>query len=96
MPMSQRARIRADIENTLYMLKKRLLSSGGSNDTYTSKLIDSIGQQFNHMQIQGDDNFCFELTKLGINKDDFGMIGARLADLEEELSNLNQQQALNA
>ena len=94
MPMSQRARIRADIEETLFMIKGNLLDRGKPADDQTNRLIEAIGQQFNHMQNYGDENFCFELSKLGIDKDDFGSISLRLSELEKELDSLNQNESL--
>ena len=94
MPMFQRARIRADIEETLLMIKGNLLDRGEPADDKTNRLIEAIGQQFNHMQNYGDENFCFELSKLGIDKDDFGHHSFRLFDLEKELDDLNQQESL--
>ena len=94
MPMFQRARIRADIEENLFLLKKDLIKQVKASDDQTNRLIEAIGQQFNHMQNYGDENFCFELSKLGIDKDDFGSISLRLSELEKELDSLNQNESL--
>ena len=94
MPMPHRARIRADIEEILYILKKRLKDQAELSDDQKSELLEAIGQQYNHMQNYGDENFCFELSKLGIEKDDFGAISSRLAELEKELDDLNNNQSL--
>ena len=93
MPMPHRARIRADIEENLFLLKKDLVNQVKPADDQTNRLIEAIGQQFNHMQNYGDENFCFELSKLGIEKDDFGSISSRLAELEKELDDLNNNQS---